>query len=239
MSEKTLGVLGGMGPLATAYFMKIAVDMTKADKDQKHIPMVVFNNTLIPDRTEYILDNSKENPVPILQSDAKKLAKLGVDIIAMPCNTAHMFFEEIQKVVDIPVLHIVKETVEYIAKRDNKCKKIGILATKGTLKSGVYQDFCEQNNLQAVLPNKAVSDMLMDIIYNKIKTGKKVSTGEFLSIIDDMRESGCDAVILGCTELSVVKSDLNLKRYDIIDSLEVLAKRSIELCGKELNDGWF
>ncbi len=239
MSQKTLGVLGGMGPLATAYFMKITVDMTKADKDQEHIPMIVFNNTLIPDRTEYILDNNNPNPVPLLQDDAKKLEKLGADVIAMPCNTAHMFFEEIQKRVDIPVLHIVKETVKYIATRDNNCKKIGILATKGTLKSGVYQDFCNQYNLEAVLPNKAVSDMLMDIIYNKIKKGKKVSIGEFLSIIDDMRESGCDAVILGCTELSVIKSDLNLKRYDIIDSLEVLAKRSIELCEKELNEGWF
>lgn len=239
MSEKTLGVLGGMGPLATAYFMKITVDMTKADTDQQHIPMIVFNHTTIPDRTEYILDNSKANPVPILQADAKKLQNAGADIIAMPCNTAHNFFEQIQQSVDIPVLHIVKETVEFIAKRDDKCKKIGILATKGTLKSGVYQDFCNQFGLTAVLPNKAVSNMLMDIIYNKIKTGKKVSTGEFLSIIDDMRESGCDAVILGCTELSVVKSDLNLKRYDIIDSLEVLAKRSIELCDKKINEGWF
>ena len=97
MSQKTLGVLGGMGPLATAYFMKITVDMTKADKDQEHIPMIVFNNTLIPDRTEYILDNNNPNPVPLLQDDAKKLENLGADVIAMPCNTAHMFFEEIQK----------------------------------------------------------------------------------------------------------------------------------------------
>lgn len=239
MSEKTLGVLGGMGPMATAYFMKIIIDMTDAEADQEHIPMLVYNHTTIPDRTEYILDNSKQNPVPILQSDAKKLQSAGVDVIAMPCNTAHFFFEEIQKSVDIPVLHIVKETVEYIAKRDETCKKIGILATKGTLKSGVFEDFCKQYNLEAVLPTKAVSDMLMDIIYNKIKKGKKVSVAEFLGIIDDMRENGCDAVILGCTELSVIKSDLHLNRYDIIDSLEVLSRRSIELCGKKVKESYF
>lgn len=239
MSEKTLGVLGGMGPMATAYFMKIIIDMTDAKIDQEHIPMLVYNHTTIPDRTDYILDNSKPNPVPILCADAKKLENSGADVIAMPCNTAHFFFEEIQKSVNIPVLHIVKETVEYIATRDNKCKKIGILATKGTLKSGVFEDFCKKYGLCAVLPTKAVSNMLMDIIYNKIKMGKKVSVAEFLGIIDDMRESGCDAVILGCTELSVIKSDLHLKRYDIIDSLEVLSRRSIELCGKNIKDNYF
>lgn len=239
MSEKTLGILGGMGPMATAYFMKIIIDMTDADTDQEHIPMLVYNHTTIPDRTQYILDDTKENPLPILCDDAKKLEKAGVDAIAIPCNTAHFFFEGIQKSVNIPVLHIVKETVEFITKRDDKCKKIGILATKGTLKSGVFSDFCNQYGLEAVLPTKSVSDMLMDIIYNKIKKGKKVSVGEFLGIIDDMKESGCDAVILGCTELSVIKSDLHLNRYDIIDSLEVLSRRSIELYGKKVKESYF
>lgn len=240
MSEKVLGVLGGMGPLATAYFMKIVVDMTESETDQEHIDMLVCNHVSIPDRTKFILDNSNENPVPILIKDASFLEKSGADVLAMPCNTAHFFFEQIQKEINIPLLHIVKETVEYIAKRDNECKKIGILATKGTNKSGVYQDFCEKNGLEAVMPNKAVSDMLMSIIYEKIKKGKKVSVGEFLGVIDEMREeSGCDAVILGCTELSVIKNDLHLNRYDIVDSLEILAKRSVEECGKKIRDGYF
>lgn len=236
MSEKTLGILGGMGPMATAYFMKNIIDMTEASTDQEHIDMLVYNNATIPDRTKYILDRTAENPIPYLQRNAKKLEKAGVDFIAMPCNTAHFFFEEIQKSVSVPVLHIVKETVEYIAKRDNKCKKIGILATKGTLASGVFEDFCKQNGLEAVLPTKAVSNMLMDIIYNKVKVGKKVSVAEFLGVIEDMKDDGCDAVILGCTELSVIKSDLQLNRYDIVDSLDVLSRRVIELCGKKVKE---
>ena len=236
MSEKTLGILGGMGPMATAYFMKNIIDMTEASTDQEHIDMLVYNNATIPDRTKYILDRTAENPIPYLQRNAKKLEEAGVDFIAMPCNTAHFFFEEIQKSVSVPVLHIVKETVEYIAKRDNKCKKIGILATKGTLASGVFEDFCKQNGLEAVLPTKAVSNMLMDIIYNKVKVGKKVSVAEFLGVIEDMKDDGCDAVILGCTELSVIKSDLQLNRYDIVDSLDVLSRRVIELCGKKVKE---
>lgn len=236
MSEKILGVLGGMGPLATAYFLKITVEKTVAQTDQEHIPMVVYNHTSIPDRTAFILDNSKENPIPILATDAKKLEDNGVCAIAMPCNTAHFFFEEIQKAVSVPVLHIVDETVKYIITRDKSAKKIGILATSGTLHSGVYQDFCTRHGVQAVVPTKEVEDMLMDIIYNKIKTGEKVTLREFLSVIDYMRESGCDYVVLGCTELSVIKNDLNLTRSDVVDSLEVLAKRSIEICGKQAKD---
>lgn len=236
MSEKILGVLGGMGPLATAYFLKITVEKTVAQTDQEHIPMVVYNHTSIPDRTAFILDNSKENPIPILTTDAKKLEANGVCAIAMPCNTAHFFFEEIQKAVSVPVLHIVDETVKYIITRDKTAKKIGILATSGTLHSGVYQDFCTRHGVQAVVPTKEVEDMLMDIIYNKIKTGEKVTLREFLSVIDYMRESGCDYVVLGCTELSVIKNDLNLTRSDVVDSLEVLAKRSIEICGKQAKD---
>ncbi len=240
MKEKVLGVLGGMGPMATAYFLKIVTDMTDAQTDQQHIPMLICNHTTIPDRTAFILGESDENPVPLLCDDALFLERSGADLLAMTCNTAHNFYEQVQEKINIPLLHIVKETVEYIAKRDNKCKKIGILATKGTIESGVYQDFCKKYGLQAVIPDKSVSDMLMNIIYEKIKKGKKVSVGEFLGIIDEMREiGGCDAVILGCTELSVIKSDLNLNRYDIVDSLEILAKRSIEECGKRIKADYF
>ncbi len=236
MNEKILGVLGGMGPLATAYFLKITVEKTVAQTDQEHIPMLVYNHTSIPDRTAFILDNSKPNPIPILTDDAKRLETNGVCAIAMPCNTAHFFFEEIQKAVSIPVLHIVDETVKYIVSHDKSAKKIGILATSGTLSSGVYQDFCSRYGVQAVSPTKEVEDMLMDIIYNKIKTGEKVTLKEFLSVIDYMRELGCDYVVLGCTELSVIKNDLNLTRSDVVDSLEVLARKSIEICGKKAKD---
>ena len=91
MKEKTLGVLGGVGPLATVYFAKLLVEMTKADCDQSHISSVILNHASIPDRTEYILDNSKPNPLPVMIEDAKKLEKMGVDFIVIPCNTAHYF----------------------------------------------------------------------------------------------------------------------------------------------------
>lgn len=234
MKEKTLGVLGGIGPLATVYFAKLLVEMTKADCDQSHISSVILNHASIPDRTEYILDNSKPNPLPVMIEDAKKLEKMGVDFIVIPCNTAHYFYEQIQSNVSIPLVNIIEETVDYAQKTVKNLRKLGILATKGTITAKSYQRACEKRDIEPAVPSIQDEQSLMHIIYNQVKAGKRVDLQLFLNIIETMKNDGCDAVVLGCTELSVIKHEFNIKRPDVIDSLEVLAKRSIELCGKEL-----
>ncbi len=239
MSEKMLGILGGMGPLATAYFTKLIVEMTDADKDQKHIPMMIFNDTSIPDRTEFILDDTKDNPVPKLVSDAKILESTGVCNIAIPCNTAHYFYQEIQKAVNIPVINIVEETVKYISEHYSEGTRVGILATKGTIASKVYQNFCDKYGLSYIVPSAKLKEVLMSVIYDQVKMGKSVSEKDFTSIISIMKNSGADVVILGCTELSVIKNDLKLKSSSIVDSMEVLSKTCIESVGKKVVNGYF
>ena len=231
MSEKILGILGGLGPLATVYFMDLIVKMTEAKKDQEHISMIVLNHAAIPDRTEFILDASKPNPLPMMIEDAKKLQLAGADYVVMPCNTAHFFYEQIQHNLDIPMLNIIEETVKF-ARDEKNVKKLGILATKGTVSAGSYQRMCEKYGIEWAIPSLQDEQSLMNIIYNQVKAGKEVNISEFLKIIENMKADGCDAVTLGCTELSVINKDFALGREDIIDSLEVLAKRSIELCGK-------
>ena len=231
MSEKILGVLGGLGPLATVYFMDLIVKMTEAKKDQEHISMIVLNHAAIPDRTEFILDASKPNPLPMMIEDAKKLQLAGADYVVMPCNTAHFFYEQIQHNLDIPMLNIIEETVKF-ARDEKNVKKLGIRATKGTVSAGSYQRMCEKYGIEWAIPSLQDEQSLMNIIYNQVKAGKEVNISEFLKIIENMKADGCDAVTLGCTELSVINKDFALGREDIIDSLEVLAKRSIELCGK-------
>ena len=231
MSEKILGVLGGLGPLATVYFMDLIVKMTEAKKDQEHISMIVLNHAAIPDRTEFILDASKPNPLPMMIEDAKKLQSAGADYVVMPCNTAHFFYEQIQHNLDIPMLNIIEETVKF-ARDEKNVKKLGILATKGTVSAGSYQRMCEKYGIEWAIPSLQDEQSPMNIIYNKVKAGKEVNISEFLKIIENMKADGCDAVTLGCTELSVINKDFALGRDDVIDSLEVLAKRSIELCGK-------
>ena len=231
MSEKTLGILGGLGPLATVYFMDMIVKMTDAKTDQDHISMIVLNHAAIPDRTDFILDASKPNPLPMMVEDAKKLQAAGSDYVVMPCNTAHFFYEQIQNNITIPMLNIIEETVIF-AKERAGVKKLGILATKGTITAGSYQRMCEKYGIEWAVPSLQDEQSLMNIIYNQVKAGKEINITEFLKIIENMKADGCDAVALGCTELSVINKDFALNREDIVDSLEVLARRSIELCGK-------
>ena len=117
MENITVGVMGGLGPMASVYFYKMVVDMTDAKTDQEHVDMVITNRATTPDRSAYILGQSDENPVYALVSDAKKLEQFGVDFIVITCNTAHYFYDKINESVNIPVLSIVEETVKYAKER--------------------------------------------------------------------------------------------------------------------------
>lgn len=234
MEEKTLGILGGVGPLATAYFMEMIIKMTDADRDQDHLSMIVTNHPSIPDRTDYIFDKSKPNPLPVMIEDAKKLEKVGSDFIVIPCNTAHFFYDEIQKSVGIPVLNIIEETVKYAKDNLNDVRKIGVLGTKGTLASGSYKKVCDEYNVEYAQPDEDGQNRLMEIIYGQIKAGKTPDFDGFMQIVENMKKMKCDVVILGCTELSVIKHDFNINRADIIDSMEVLAQSAILKCDKKL-----
>ena len=115
MNRPILGIIGGVGPLATAYFMEAIIKKTPATTDQDHIPMIVFNDPQIPDRTAYILDHTKPDPQPEMVKVAQWLEEAGADYIAIACNTAHYFYDAICKAVSIPVLNIMEETARRIA----------------------------------------------------------------------------------------------------------------------------
>lgn len=234
MKEKILGVLGGVGPLATIYFADLVVKMTDAKTDQEHIAMVILNHSSIPDRTDYILDKTKPNPLPVMIKDAKLLEDDNCDFIVIPCNTAHYFYDEIQKSINIPIINILEETVCYCEKTIPNIKKIGVLATVGTLKSKAYQNIIEKHGIECVVPSAEDQESLMNIIYNQVKAGEKVDIFEFHRIIGEMKKQGSDAVVLGCTELSVIKKDFKIDSPDVVDSMECLARASILACGKKL-----
>lgn len=233
MKKQTLGIIGGVGPLATMFIGEMIVRRTKAKKDQEHLHTIIDNDTNIPDRTAFILDQTKENPVPVIIDDASKLASIGANMIAIPCNTAHTFYDEIAEGSPVPVLHMIRET----AKRayDLGAKRVGILATTGTLTSRMYQTALEEYGLTPVVPDEPIKEKVMSIIYDFVKAGKDVSAEEWQPIEEAMLELNCDRIVLGCTELSIVNRDLKLNdKY--IDSLIVLAECAILSCGYELVD---
>lgn len=231
MGKKTLGIIGGVGPLATMFIGEMIVRCTDAEKDQDHVNMIITNNTSIPDRTAFILGVSNNNPVPVIVSDAQRLKAAGADILAIPCNTAHSFYNQIQAGTELPVIDMIGETAERAAKEG--AKRIGILATTGTITTGVYQEACESRGMTAIVPNDHVQAIVMSLIYEDIKAGRPADQEKWLIIERAMQEACCDKVILGCTELSIVREELDLDdRW--IDSLLVLAETAIERCGYKL-----
>ncbi len=227
---KTVGVLGGLGPMATAYYYNMVIAKTDAKRDQEHVDMIIVNRATTPDRTSYILGQSAESPLDKMLSDAKMLEEAGVDFLVITCNTAHYFYDDIRKAVKIPVLNMIEETVENAML--NGHKKLGIMATVGTLKTDLYQNMCIEKGIDFFVPDLDTQDKIMSIIYNDVKAGKSADMEKFNSIVEAFKQAGCDGVILGCTELSIIKKDEGLPSDFFVDSLEVLAESTIAKSGK-------
>ena len=230
--NKTVGVLGGLGPMASVYFYEMVVNMTDAKIDQEHVDMIIVNRATTPDRTAYIIGNSDEDPSLALIEDSKKLEKYGVDFLVMTCNTAHYFYDKIKRSVNIPVINITDETIKYAQKKGHK--KLGILATTGNIKTNLYQNMCEKYDIDYLVLDENRQKQIMEIIYEDIKSGKPANMNKFNSLINYLKENNCDGVILGCTELSILKNDNNLDGDFYIDSLEVLARETIVRSGRKL-----
>lgn len=224
-----LGVIGGLGPIATAHFMELVINMTDAGTDQEHLPMIVYNMPGIPDRTAYILDNTKENPLPEMLSVGNALARQGAARIAVPCITAHYFFDKLESDIPVPLVHGVRETVAHL--KENGVEKVGILATSGTVRSGIFHRELEKQGLTPVIPGEEAQADVMHLIFENVKAGKPAEMDRFFAASEDVRRQGAQAIILGCTELSLIKRD-HLIGPGYLDAMEVLARQSVLACGK-------
>ena len=230
MEKKTIGIIGGMGPLATADVFKKIIMNTCAQSDQEHIRVLIDNNTEIPDRTQAILYNGK-NPVPQLVKSAVSLWAMGAQILVMPCNTAHYFYNQVQNSVDIPVLNMIELTCQEL--KNKNTKKVALLATEGTVNSEIYQKFFEKNNIDFILPDPCGQKAITDLIYKGVKSGNKdFDVTQVKNELDNIMEKGAEVLILGCTELPVAVDMYNLD-YPVCDPTLVLARGAVVAAGGE------
>lgn len=232
MNNYKIGVIGGLGPLATAKFLCRVIDLTDAHNDQENVDMVILNHSSVPDRTEYLLDNNKENPLPYLINDAKILENIGCKFIAMPCNTAHAFLDDIKKNINIEIINMVEETI--FECNNKNMKKVGLMATRGTINTHIFD---KHSNLELFKPNHNIQEKIDEFIFDRVKKNISVSLNEFNDILNYFYENNCDGIILGCTELSVIKEDLKIRNERIVDTIDVLARKAIKLSGKKLKQG--
>lgn len=226
-----LGILGGLGPMATVYFYEMLTAHTQAASDRDHIDMIISSHATTPDRTAYILGHSDQNPLPVMIEDAKRLVAYGATLLTLPCNTAHFFYDALRAAVSVPILNIIEETVGTAARMG--IRRVGILATEGTIISGAYHKVCQLHGITAVSPSPENQAKLNSLIYDTIKSGIRPRPEELERVATPLRREGCERMILGCTELSLIKRDSDLDDEFYLDSTEILALRTILCCGKQ------
>ena len=226
-----IGVLGGVGPAATADFMSKIVKATQAAKDQDHIKVIVEQNPQIPDRTNNLIGDGPD-PTLALYATAKKLERGGADIIAIPCNTAHAYVDRMQRHLDIPIVNMLAETVDHIVRISPPVRTVGILATSGTIASRLYQDALHAAGIKSVIPDQSDQTRVMDAIYGPLGVKAGHISGQCSdyigAVIETLKVQSADAIILGCTELPLIKLDDEIVRTTrLVDPTQVLAGRCI------------
>ena len=150
-NEKVLGVIGGMGPLASQLFYGMVIRKTEAYCDQDHIDMIILNHASMPDRTEAILAGDMDTIIDQLDKDIAYLASGGADLAVMTCNTAHSLIDILRERTDIELVDMIDTAAAYL--KQLGAKRVGILATDGTIKEGLYQKACARYGMEAVLPS--------------------------------------------------------------------------------------
>lgn len=228
--KKTIGIIGGMGPMATADLFHKITAMTDAAADSDHLRVCIDSNTAIPDRTKAILHGGA-SPVPEMCLSARRLVSIGADILLIPCNTAHYFYDDVAACVEQPVLHMIRETAATL--REQGVVRAGLLATDGTVQAGVYDDALAQYGIEALHPGPEGQQEIMNIIYQGVKAGVMLDPSGFHAVLQDLLGRGAQTLILGCTELPIA-----FEQYAIdlpsIDPTSVLAGRAILSAGGTL-----
>jgi len=222
-------VLGGMGTLATESFVRVLDQRTPIHCDQDYLDYLVVNHATVPDRTNWILDHSQPRIIPPLLEDIKQQSLLKPEFFVLACNTAHYVYDELQAATEIPIINMLVETVAAIADIQPNAKRVGLLATPGTIQSGLYDPYIEKAGYEVVKPTEAILALTEDLIYNDIKEAGHSDNQKYHRLVQQMiEEQNCDIVILGCTELSYAEEMDPETKYPVADSQSIVVDRTIE-----------
>ena len=229
--RKVIGIIGGMGPMATADLFTKIIQSTVAKTDQEHLHVLIDNNTDIPDRTACILEGSDAPLGPMVES-ARRLVDQGADLLIIPCNTAHYFHPGLQAAVDVPVLNMPEISAQYCA--DHGFSTVALLSTAGTARAQIYEPYFKKLNIRLLHPTKVGIDNLMYLIYDEIKAGRTPHPERLYPEIMALEEQGAQAFLLACTELPLAFHDGG--RIPFIDPTLLLARAAVIEAGGILKE---
>ena len=224
---KRLGILGGMGPAASAEFVNRLVAQTPATCDQEHIPFVLWNNPQIPDRS-ISMRNGDNKPLPFLLDGLRGLKTAGCNIVVIPCNTAHFWFHEFNK-VNVRVIHIVDSVASALKDAGVNSGTIGVMGTQATVELGLYQYQLNRQGWECITPSKEEMDTLVQPAIDLIKSGDMSQAYDmFMTVIDSLIARGATAVVLGCTEIPLAITQNKRDGIPLINSIDSLVKAVIK-----------
>lgn len=224
-----LGVLGGMGPLATAVFYSRLVDEAKltARCDQEHPDVLIWSDCSLPDRTEIILNGGEEALLKQCQADFNLLESANCDYICFPCNTLHYFMPKLEKLTKLPIINMVEATLIEVRKLNASARKLQIFGTDGTKKGAIYERYAEKYGFEIVPTSDRLQKEIMSFIY-ELKNYGRIDFPLLSQRIIEARRSGIDYVILACTELSCMTLNAKAAPYTY-DAMDALISRCLEL----------
>lgn len=232
-----IGIVGGVGPAATVDFMQKIITNTVAARDQDHLPLLVEHNPAIPDRTANLTGGGAD-PTVALFAACRRLEARGAGLIAIPCNTAHAYVARLAPQLRIPIVHMLQETVAHIASHHGALRRVGLLATSGTLASRVYHHAARDAAFELIEPDAAHQALVMEAIYGSHGVKAGYTSGpcrtDLERALTHLVERGASLVILGCTELPLLLSEgtdveVGGTRIVLLDPTALLARRCVAL----------
>lgn len=223
--KKFLGILGGMGPEAGLEFARILLEKTPASRDQDHLPYVLLNYPQVPDRTAFIMGEGPD-PVPVMMKGIRILQQAGATHIVIPCNTAHVFLPRLKERTDVEIYDMIRAAAEITEEKYPHIEKIGILATRGTIASGIYESYF--NKYKILVPEEREQEMVHRAIYTAVKRARiEESLNPFNEVVEMLVDRGVEALILGCTEVETALRKIVLP-VPSIKPMEAIAEKIIK-----------
>jgi len=228
------GLIGGMGPEATVDLMRRVIRATPAEDDADHIHMIVDNNPRVPSRIRALIEGDGESPAPCLREMARRLETHGAHFLAIPCNTAHAYFDEIAAAVSIPVLHMIRLTAEAVTADCPGLRFVGVLASSAVIVTGLYEKAFQRAGVEVLYPRGSLQDRIMQAI-RQIKAGRLGRAGEetLLEAARDLDGQGAEAIVVACTELSLAAGFLD-GRGRVYDAAQVLAEAIVRAASRDV-----
>jgi aspartate racemase len=227
--RRWLGVLGGMGPLATVDFMRKLIELTPAARDQDHLPLIVYSVPQVPDRTAAILGGGA-SPLPAMLQGIAVLERAGAQCIVIPCNTAHYWYDELVRQGGLPILHIAQAACDALERRGvPRGAAVGLLATSGTIAAGFYPQHLAARGYRCLLPPAAEqAALVMEGIY-QVKGGALERARQALALAARrLVDAGAQAIVLACTEIPVVLEPEHARPAAVVDATEALAAACVD-----------